>query len=151
MAAGGSIAKGGVVRGSLTKMVLSLDAKRRSTRTRAMVEKLRSKTRHSRECGNPSSLCNTSWRPGGAQAPALRQDPMRRNAGTRAMVEELRSLTRHSRIRGNPSSLCNASRKPVEGQAPVLRGVDKTRSSANQKTLAESNCLAQAPLAEVKQ
>ena len=115
-----------------------------------MVEKLCSLTRHSRECGNPSSLCNASRRPGGGQAPALQQDPMRRSTSTRAMVEKLRSLSRHSRERGNPSSLYNAIQQPGGAQAPVLRGVDKTRSSANQNTLAESNCLVQAPLAEVK-
>ena len=87
--------------------------------------------------------------PGGGQAPALRQDLKKRSTSTRAMVEELRSLTRHSRIRGNPSSLCNAIQQPVEGQAPALRGVDIARSSANQNTLAESNCLVQEPLVEV--
>ena len=66
------------------------------------------------------------------------------------MVEKLRSLTRHSRERGNPSSLCNAIQQPGGGQAPVLRGDDKARSSANQNALTESNCLVQAPLAEVK-
>ena len=133
----------------LPKMVLSPGAKRRgqapvprqgqmrrNAGTRAMVEELRSLTRHSRECGNPSSLCNAIQQPGGGQASAQRQDPMRRSTSTRAMVEELRSLTRHSRECGNPSSLCNAIQQPGGAQAPALRQ-DPMRRSTSTRVMIE--------------
>ncbi len=131
-------------------MVLSLGTKRRGTSTRSttrpdeaeykhtrvMIEKLRSLARHSRECGNPSSLCNAIQQPGGGQAPALRQDPMRRSTSTRVMIEKLRSSTRHSRESGNPFSLCNTSRKPGGGQAPALRQ-DPMRRSRGTRAMVE--------------
>ena len=56
-------------RGGGEAPALRQDPMRQITSTRVMVEKLRSLSRHSRERGNPSSLCNASRKPGGDKPP----------------------------------------------------------------------------------